>query len=262
MDEILNVKGRIFDIQRFSVHDGPGVRTIVFLKGCPLRCRWCCNPESQIYDIQKMTLAGNEKTVGRDVTVGEVIETVKKDRVYYRRSGGGLTLSGGEALTQPEFAAALLKAAKAEGISTAIETTSFAPFGTIEKILPYIDYYLMDIKHMDSIKHKEYTGVPNELILENAEKIAKRGVNLTVRTPVIPTFNDSEEDIGAIARFASRLPGVKEMHVLPYHRIGLDKYAGLGREYTLKDITPPENGKMESLLKIVNSYGLTGKIGG
>ena len=262
MDEILNVKGRIFDIQRFSVHDGPGVRTIVFLKGCPLRCRWCCNPESQSREIETMTLAGNVKTVGQDVTVGEIIETVKKDRVYYRRSGGGLTLSGGEALAQPEFAAALLKAAKAEGINTAIESTAFAPFSTIEKILPHLDYYLMDIKHMDSQKHKEYTGVPNELILENAARIAKSGTSLTIRTPVIPGFNDSEEEIGAIARFAGRLPGVKEMHILPYHRIGQDKYAGLGREYTLSHLVPPEKEKMQSLLKIVQSYGLLGKIGG
>lgn len=262
MDEIMNVKGRIFDIQRFSVHDGPGIRTIVFLKGCPLRCRWCCNPESQEHEIQTMIQGGKEKTVGRDVTVGEVMETVRKDRIYYRRSGGGLTLSGGEALMQPEFAAALLAAAKAEGINTAIESTAFAPFGVIEKILPHLDYYLMDIKHMDSQKHKEYTRVPNELILENAEKIAKSGVSLTIRTPVIPSFNDDEEDIGAIARFASRLPGVKQMHILPYHRIGQDKYAGLGREYTLAHLLPPENEKMEQLLKIVQSYGLEGKIGG
>ena len=262
MDEILNVTGRIFDIQRFSVHDGPGVRTIVFLKGCPLRCRWCCNPESQSREIEQMTLAGTTKTVGKDVTVREVLETIKKDRVYYRRSGGGLTLSGGEALAQPEFAAALLRAAKAEGISTAIESTAFAPFGTIEKILPFLDYYLMDIKHIDSVKHKEYTGVPNELILENAARIAKSGVNLTIRTPVIPSFNDDEEDIAAIARFASRLPGVTEMHILPYHRIGTDKYKGLGREYTLSHIEPPENEKMEKLKKIVESYGLVSKIGG
>ncbi len=262
MEDILNVRGRIFDIQRFSVHDGPGVRTIVFLKGCPLRCRWCCNPESQSYEIEQMTLAGKTKTVGRDVTVAEVLEAVKKDRVYYRRSGGGLTLSGGEALMQPDFAAALLEAAKREGITTAIESTACAPFSVIEKILPHLDCYLMDIKHMDSNKHKEYTTKPNELILENAVKIAKSGVSLTIRTPVIPTFNDTEEEIGAIARFASRLPGVKEMHILPYHRIGQDKYEGLSREYTLKSIEPPENEKMEKLKKIVESYGLTGKIGG
>lgn len=262
MQDILNVRGRIFDIQRFSVHDGPGIRTIVFLKGCPLRCRWCCNPESQSFEIEQMTLAGKQKTVGRDVTVAEVMDSVRKDRIYYRRSGGGMTLSGGEALFQADFAAALLAAAKAEGINTAIETTACAPFSQIEKLLPHLDYCLMDIKHMDSIKHKEFTKQPNELILENALKIAKSGVNLTIRTPVIPTFNDSEEDIGAIARFASRLPGVKEMHILPYHRIGQDKYAGLSREYTLSHLVPPEKDKMEQLLKIVESYGLKGMIGG
>lgn len=262
MNELLNVKGRIFDIQRFSVHDGPGVRTIVFLKGCPLRCRWCCNPESQSYEIQKMLQNGEEKIVGRDVTVGEVLETVLKDRIYYRRSGGGLTLSGGEMLMQPDFALALLKAAKEQGITTAVESTAFAPFATIEKMLPYIDTFLMDIKHMDSAKHKEYTSQPNELILENAARIAKSGTNLIIRTPVIPSFNDSADEIAAIARFASSLPNVKEMHILPYHRIGQDKYAGLGREYTLSHITPPTGEHMEGLLRVVNSYGLQGKIGG
>jgi pyruvate formate lyase activating enzyme len=262
MDEILNVRGRIFDIQRFSVHDGPGVRTIVFLKGCPLRCRWCCNPESQSYEIEKMTQNGTVKTVGRDVTVDEVMQTVIKDRIYYRRSGGGLTLSGGEMLMQPEFALALLKAAKQNGITTAVESTAFAPFSTIEKLLPYIDTFLMDIKHIDSAKHKEYTTKPNELILENAYRIAKSGTHLIVRTPVIPGFNDTADEIAAIARFASSLPGVNEMHILPYHRIGQDKYAGLSREYTLAHLTPPPTEQMEGLLKVVCSYGLEGKIGG
>jgi pyruvate formate lyase activating enzyme len=262
MDEILNVRGRIFDIQRFSVHDGPGVRTIVFLKGCPLRCRWCCNPESQSYEIEKMTQNGTVKTVGRDVTVDEVMQTVIKDRIYYRRSGGGLTLSGGEMLMQPEFALALLKAAKQNGITTAVESTAFAPFSTIEKLLPYIDTFLMDIKHIDSAKHKEYTTKPNELILENAYRIAKSGTHLIVRTPVIPGFNDTADEIAAIARFASSLPGVNEMHILPYHRIGQDKYAGLSREYTLAHLTPPPTEQMEGLLKVVRSYGLEGKIGG
>ncbi|MBR3593633.1 MAG: glycyl-radical enzyme activating protein [Clostridia bacterium] len=262
MDEILNVRGRIFDIQRFSVHDGPGVRTIVFLKGCPLRCRWCCNPESQSYEIEKMTQNGTVKTVGRDVTVEEVMQTVIKDRIYYRRSGGGLTLSGGEMLMQPEFALALLKAAKQNGITTAVESTAFAPFSTIEKLLPYIDTFLMDIKHIDSAKHKEYTTKPNELILENALRIAKSGTHLIVRTPVIPGFNDTADEIAAIARFASSLPGVNEMHILPYHRIGQDKYAGLSREYTLAHLTPPPTEQMEGLLKVVCSYGLEGKIGG
>ena len=138
MDE-LDVKGRIFDIQRYSIHDGGGIRTIVFLKGCPLRCKWCCNPEGQHYEIEKMTLGGKEKIVGQDVTVGEIIDIIERDRIYYRRSGGGLTLSGGESLTQPDFAVALLKTSKERGINTAMESTGFADFSVISRYLPYLD---------------------------------------------------------------------------------------------------------------------------
>lgn len=258
----LEIKGRIFDIQRFSVHDGGGIRTIVFLKGCPLRCKWCCNPEGQHYDIEKMTLGGKEKIVGRDVTVGEIIDVIERDRVYYRRSGGGLTLSGGECLAQPDFAVALLKAAKERGINTAIESTGFADFSVISRYLPYLDLYLMDIKHMNGEKHKEFTSQPNEKILENARKITNAGTRLIVRTPVIPTFNDTKEEIAAIAEFARSLRGVKEMHILPYHRIGMDKYKGLGREYSLTDIEPPSKELMNELLEVVESYGLKGQIGG
>lgn len=258
----LEIKGRIFDIQRFSVHDGGGIRTIVFLKGCPLRCKWCCNPEGQHYDIEKMTLGGKEKIVGRDVTVGEIIDVIERDRVYYRRSGGGLTLSGGECLAQPDFAVALLKAAKERGINTAIESTGFADFSVISRYLPYLDLYLMDIKHMNSAKHKEFTSQPNEKILENARKITNAGTRLIVRTPVIPTFNDTKEEIAAIAEFARSLRGVKEMHILPYHRIGMDKYKGLGREYSLAGIEPPSKELMNELLEVVESYGLKGQIGG
>ena len=142
-----NVKGRIFDIQRFSIHDGPGIRSIVFLKGCVLRCRWCCNPESQSYEIETMTLDGKVKTVGQDVTVNQVMSEIIKDMPYYKRSGGGITLSGGECLCQPEFSAALLAAAKDYGLSTAIESTGCMAFEKIELLLPYLDLYLMDIKH-------------------------------------------------------------------------------------------------------------------
>lgn len=259
---IYDIKGRIFDIQKFSVHDGPGIRTIVFLKGCALRCKWCCNPESQEYDIQVMKTADGEKTVGRDVSVGEVIEEVLKDRAYYRRSGGGITLSGGECLLQSDFSAALLEAAKENGINTAIESTGFAKFENIEKLLPYLDLYLMDIKHMNSEKHRQFTGQPNELILENAKKIAAAAKKLIIRVPVIPTFNDTVEEIGAIAEFASRLENVSELHLLPYHRLGEDKYKGLGREYTLKNITPPADGKMELLKNVAEKYGLNCQIGG
>ena len=173
MEDYLRTKGRIFDIQRFSVHDGPGIRTIVFLKGCFLRCRWCCNPEGQEFGIQEMTMNGKKKIVGQDVTVEEVLDIVEKDRIYYNRSGGGITLSGGECLGQIDFARDLLRGAKARGINTAIESTGFADWSKIEQLIPYLDVYLMDIKHMNSEKHKAFTSQPNERILENAAKIAK-----------------------------------------------------------------------------------------
>ena len=260
--EDLDVKGRIFDIQRYSIHDGGGIRTIVFLKGCPLRCKWCCNPEGQHYNVEKMTLGGKEKIVGQDVTVGEIIDIVERDRIYYRRSGGGITLSGGESLTQPDFAVALLKTAKERGINTAMESTGFADFSVISRYLPYLDLYLMDIKHMNSAKHKEFTSQPNELILENAKKITDAGTRLIVRTPVIPTFNATKEEIGEIAKFASSLKGVTQMHILPYHRKGTDKYKGLNRDYSLTGIEPPSKELMNELLEVVNSYGLKGQIGG
>ncbi len=253
--DYLQTKGRIFDIQRYSIHDGTGIRTICFLKGCVLRCKWCCNPESQEYRIQEMVVQGKTKTIGRDVTVAEVMETVEKDRPYYNRSGGGLTLSGGESLCQPEFARDLLHAAKAVGINTAMESMACAKWEVIAEILPWLDHYLCDIKHMDSAKHKLFTGKGNELMLENARKIAESGQTyLSIRVPVIPTFNDTPEEVKAIARFADSLPGVEEIYLLPYHRLGQDKYAGLGRTYELPDILPPEAEHMERLKREVESW--------
>ena len=259
---LLSVTGRIFDIQRFSTHDGSGIRTLVFLKGCPLRCRWCCNPESQSYEIQQMTLGGNTKMVGRDVTVGEVLKEVLRDRMYYRRSGGGVTLSGGESLTQPDFAVALLTACQENGVHTAIETTGFASPEVIERYLPVLDCVLMDIKHINSEKHQEFTTRPNDRILQNARLIAEKAKRLIIRVPVIPTFNDTEAEIGDIAAFAASLPNVKEIHLLPYHRMGADKYTGLGREYTMAHITPPTAEHMELLRRKAESYGLKALIGG
>ncbi len=260
--DIYNVKGRIFDIQKFSVHDGPGIRTIVFLKGCALRCKWCCNPESQSHDIENMSTPDGNKTVGKDVTVGEVITDILKDRPYFRRSGGGITLSGGETLLQSEFALALFKAAKENGISTAIESTGFAKYEIIEKLLPYIDVFLMDIKHTNSQKHREFTTQPNELILENARKIAKNANELIIRVPVIPTFNDTVEEITDIAEFTKSLGSVNELHLLPYHRLGEDKYTYLGRNYELRHITTPSDDTMQKLKNAVESCGLKCQIGG
>ena len=210
-----------------------------------------------------MITAGASKQVGRDVTVREVMEEVLRDRVYYNRSGGGgMTLSGGECLWQPDFSEALLKAAKEYGVSTAIETTGYAEMDVIRRLLPYVDTVLMDIKHTDPDKHKEFTTRDNGLILENAKHMARESKELIVRTPVIQPFNDSPAEIRSIAEFARSLDGVKEMHLLPYHRIGSDKYAGLGRTYTMAHVSPPPREQMEKLLEIVCATGLNGKIGG
>ncbi|MCR4907370.1 MAG: glycyl-radical enzyme activating protein [Lachnospiraceae bacterium] len=267
MDEsfdYLNVTGRIFDIQRYSIHDGIGIRTIVFLKGCALRCRWCCNPESQSHDIETMIMNGKQKTCGRDVTVREVIETVRRDMPYYSRSKGGLTLSGGESLLQPEFAAALLKAGKKLGVSTAMESMGFAKFETIEKILPWLDTYLYDIKHTDPKKHEKWCGRENTLMLENARKIAESGeVKLIIRVPVVPGFNDTKEELLSIARFAKTLPGVEEIDILPYHNFGEDKYRGLGRDYPMGDAPRPGAEKMKGFkAAIEGETGLYCQIGG
>jgi pyruvate formate lyase activating enzyme len=258
----LNVKGRIFNIQKFSIHDGPGIRTIVFLKGCVLRCRWCCNPESQNYEIETIQTNGKTKTVGRDVTVEQVLLEIEKDRAYYRRSGGGVTLSGGEALCQPEFGAALLYGLKENGFHTAMESTGCAPFETITRYLDNLDLFLMDIKHMDQTKHKQYTGCSNELMQDNARLIAKSDTKLVIRVPVVPGFNDTLPEITAIAKFAASLPGVDCLHLLPYHRLGEDKYLGLGRDYQMKGVLPPTMEQMALLLLAVEQQGLKGIIGG
>ncbi len=243
----MDTKGRIFDIQRYSIHDGIGIRTIVFLKGCAMRCRWCCNPESQSHEIETMVINGRQKTCGRDVTVREVMETVRRDMPYYNRSEGGLTLSGGESLLQPDFARALLHAGKDLGVNTALESMGFADYSVIETILPYLDTYLMDIKHMDAAKHKEWCGHENTRMVQNAKRIAESGLTkLIIRVPVVPGFNDTEQELLAIARYAASLPGVEEIDILPYHNFGQGKYEALGRPYPMGDAKSPTMEQMSS----------------
>lgn len=259
-----NLTGRIFDIQRYSIHDGAGIRTIVFLKGCVLRCAWCCNPESQEYGIQEMTINGKTKVMGRDVTVAEVMNTVKRDMPYYLHTTGGLTLSGGECLLQPDFSAALLGSAKELGLNTAIESMACVPYENIEKVLPYLDTYLMDIKHLDTKKHEKFTGKGNELMLQNAMKVAmSRQCELIIRVPVIPTFNDTDKEILQIAKFAEALPGVKQIHLLPYHNFGEGKYEGLNRDYSLKNVAKLPDGKIEHFVELVEkNTRLKSQVGG
>ncbi len=297
-------EGTVFDIQRFSIHDGPGVRTIVFLKGCPLSCLWCSNPESQklkpvlMYQSMNCIHCGkcisackigaisfsNKNFIDRDIctacgecvnvcptsaltlkgkkmTVEQVIKELKKDAIVYRRSGGGITLSGGEPLVQSEFARELLKACKAQGWHTAIETTAYANTETIEEVFPYIDLALMDIKSVDSEMHKKYTGVPNEKILENAKLVSKI-TKMVVRVPLVPDFNSSEKDILELCDYVKTLNDINTVHLLPYHTYGENKYDLLGRDYLMKKTRAFALGEVEKLQKIIEEQGIKCVIGG
>ena len=279
-------RGMVFNIQKYSVHDGPGIRTIVFLKGCALSCRWCSNPESQKREPElafnagrclgvskcghcivacphgSITLGDDDKlnidrsrcascdlpcaaacpaqgllVYGKERTVDDVLQVVEQDMAFYARSGGGLTLSGGEPLLQGEFAVALLREARTRRIKTAVETCGMVSPDTIREAAPYLNYVLFDIKHMDSAVHEAQTGLPNRRILENFRILAEEFPDLPIlaRTPIIPGFNDSEKAIDAIAGFLKPFERV-EYEMLPYHRLGTQKYQFLDRPVPMGDV--------------------------
>ena len=298
--------GIAFDIQRFAVHDGPGIRTLVFLKGCPLRCRWCSNPESQTINPQLMyypdkcigcgsclSVCMNKAIELRDdeihfdenncnnclkctevcpsrarekcgelFTIGQIVKEVCKDKAFYRKSGGGVTITGGEALFQPKFSAGILKACKKEYIHTALETTGYGSWEDIHAILKSTDLVLYDIKHMDSRIHKQVTGVDNKLILKNILKIDAAGIALIVRLPLIPGINDSIENLVKTAEFIKKIKNATEVHILPYHNLGMYKYGLLGRSYSLDKLEKPDKIESERVKLMLEKYGFTVKIGG
>ena len=254
VDIDFNKQACVFNIQRFSIHDGPGIRTIVFLKGCPLRCKWCFNPESQSPEPTR--------DFGEYLTVNEVYQELKKDSVTYRRSGGGVTFSGGEALMHPDFLEEVIKICKLNGWNTAIETTAFASEEVIRRIIPQLDYILLDIKAIPEQLHKEQTGVANKRILKNALIINDIAKNVVVRVPVIPNFNFSEKQIHYICQFVNHLSNVNTIHLLPYTNFGESKYKILGRDYELAGIKPLRQDDLYHLREIVEGYGFTCIIGG
>jgi glycyl-radical enzyme activating protein family len=314
MDEN-KLTGRLYDIQGFSVQDGPGVRTTAFLKGCPLRCPWCHSPESQEFypqlswiglrcqgielcqsrcmkacpkgaielgDIREDPVKGEKIQMihvkrdicdncgkcadvcypaalymcGKDYTVDELVRRLLQDKSFYETSGGGVTISGGEALSQPEFTLAVLKRLKEEGIHTALDTTGYASWATVEKVLPYVDLFLYDLKHMDSEKHKAVIGVPNEPILDNAKRLAAAGAKLQVRIPVIPMFNNDEANIRKTAEFCKSLgDAVVSVQLLPYHNLGVMKYLRIS-DKPVAEATPPSDEFMQKLKDMMSEYGL------
>ena len=227
-------EGTVFNIQRFSLHDGPGIRTVVFLKGCPLRCLWCANPESQSPACQT---ASDGTAYGERLSDEAVWRVVERDIPFYEESGGGLTLSGGEPLMQPEFACSLLERAKAAGLHTAIETTGFAPFSVISRLIPHTDLWLYDVKHHDGVAHRAGTGVDNAGILENLKTLAASGASVVARIPVIPGFNDAPSDAGVLASLLVNA-GIGCADLLPFHQMGEKKYQTLGMAYALSGEKP------------------------
>ncbi|WP_025728698.1 glycyl-radical enzyme activating protein [Atopobacter phocae] len=242
----------IFNIQKFSIHDGPGIRTVVFFKGCPLRCYWCANPESQNRKPEKIwsPTKNSYTTVGEYKTVDEIVDVVMKDLPFYEESGGGVTLSGGEVLLQGEFAIELLKKLKTLGINTAAETTGFAKSDLFQTFISYIDHLYFDFKHHDSLIHKKGIGTGNEQIIKNLAYAVEHHPDLTVRIPIIPNYNNSLEDANSFASILSEI-GVKYVELLPFHQFGEKKYDNLNRDYSLKDVPQLHS---EDLVEIGNIF--------
>lgn len=232
MTDQVNDKGCLINIQKFSIHDGPGIRTAVFFKGCPLRCLWCSNPESQAPGIQVEYEAA---LAGKMYMIDEVMDICLADKDFYLESSGGVTLTGGEVLMQPKFAAALLRTLKSNGIHTALETTGFASAQIFLDTVQYADLLLYDLKHFDSKKHRDGTGIDNQIILRNLREAIKKGMDILIRIPVIPGYNDSLDDAAGFAKLIREL-GLAEVQLLPFHPFGQNKYKTLGVPYMFSNV--------------------------
>ncbi len=300
------VKGLVSDIQRFSIHDGPGIRTIVFLKGCPLQCIWCSNPETQRYTKEVMyskelclqcqrcvdscsqnAIRENESSSkridrtlclgcgecvevcpskalllkGRWMTVSEVVDEVIKDIPFYQSSGGGITVSGGEPFFQPEFLRDLVKKCKDNNLHTAIETTGFCRWEEIRKSIDYIDLFLFDIKIIDINKHLQATACPNDIIIDNLKRIVELKKNIIIRVPLIPKYTATESNLNDIGRLAQKL-GIKQIHILPYHRFGESKYEKINREYSLKGWDELKSNEIDASKELLERFDIEVNIGG
>ena len=304
-NSVEEVSGIVFDIQRYSLHDGPGLRTNVFLKGCALSCRWCSNPEARqprpeiaffektcflcgdcvpicseaaiLLDDHAVTwdrskcnqcgrcaeicLAHAFSLIGKEMTAGAVVAQALRDVAFY--SGhGGLTLTGGEPTLQSEFAEAILRLSKDEGLHTAIETCGAARWENLNRLLPYLDLVLFDLKHVDQEVHQQFTGASNAIILDNLRQTAQAGANLVVRVPLIPGFNADRASLAGIAEFVQSLKVVREIHVLAYHTLGKAKYHALGLPYELGQYPPMKHEEAEQLACVFQEYGFEVLVGG
>jgi pyruvate formate lyase activating enzyme len=300
------ITGTIFDIKRYAIHDGPGIRTTVFMKGCPLRCWWCHNPEGLVDSAQRFynpdrcigcdacvdrcpgraltqTATGircdanlcrqcftccqvcpSEATrkIGRVVTVTELLEILDQDRLFYDQSGGGVTFSGGEPLSQAAFLLKVLTACGRTGIHRAVDTSGYADPEQLLAVAEQTDLFLFDLKLMDSEKHRKYTGLPNDKILENLRLLAASGANITIRIPVIPGINTDEENLNKTARFIAAQPGLQRVELLSYHRTAVKKYRQLGMDFIPADICTPTESDINNLTATLEALGMQVSSGG
>ena len=298
LDHLL-ITGTVFDIQRASLHDGPGIRTAVFLKGCPLHCIWCHNPESQstqkeisfrpescavcgecvktcqhaahlivegihLYDRSLCEACGDcvdtclyeaLRLAGQEQTVEGVMSIVLRDQPFYDQSGGGITISGGEPLLQPEFTLELLKAARAEGIHTCLDTCGWASQRAFEQVLPFVNLFLFDYKATDPETHRKLTGVSIDLILSNLDFLVKQGASIRLRCPLVPGINDSFDHLAGIAALQLRYPGLEGVDLMAYHNVGNAKYERFGLENTLPDLSTTEDAAKQAWLKTLHNLG-------
>jgi pyruvate formate lyase activating enzyme len=263
--------GILFDIRRYSVHDGPGIRSTVFFKGCPLNCLWCHNPESIMPEPQPIKrsrqLNGQkewiEEIVGRHYSAAEVMETIGRDLLFFEESGGGVTFSGGEPLLQAGFLLELLALCREAGIHTAVDTSGHAPAETFKEVAEQTDLLLFDIKTTDTKKHEAFTGMGNELILNNFQTLNGKGPSVIVRIPVIPGFNNTMEDMQAISTIMKTSQArIEAVNLLPYHRLGRQKYEALGMQQppAFRPETTP--GQMKAMMKVFEEAGYPVKLGG
>jgi pyruvate formate lyase activating enzyme len=266
------MKGLIFSIKRYSVHDGPGIRVTFFMKGCPLNCIWCHNPEGisplteKVFRTNKVggKSFSTEVEVGKYYTVKEVIDILDKERVFISKSGGGVTFSGGEPLLQFDFLKEALKACKTNGYHTAVDTAGYSSSDNYRAIIPFTDIFLFDIKHLDDARHVEMTGVSNRMILENCRMLLEYSKEIIFRIPVIPGINDDDSHMERMKKFIndSKTSAFNKINLLPYHKTGSSKYTRFNRPFRMEGVEPPSKEKMRLLKELFSETGVKVKIGG